>query len=245
MIRIAISGIYGKTGSETALAAEKHDNFEIAFGVDKTAKHIGATVYNASGQKVVPVYKSFAEAKKAGERCDGIIDFSSPSALKDICDYAAKTKSFVLFATTGYSEKDKVVIKKLSESASVCLTENTSRGIAAVKKILPVICSSLPDFQTRITETHNKNKKDAPSGTAIALNDCLRKKTQIMSVREGDVVGIHTVSFTSEFEEISVTHKAFSRSVFANGALETAEKLYKKAPGFYNPEGEKTIAHKN
>ena len=240
MIRIAISGIYGKTGNETALAAEKQDNFKIAFGVDKRATAGDEiTVYDATEQNTVPVYKSFAEAKTAGKTCEGIIDFSSPSALEDICDFAAKTKSFVLFATTGYSEEDKNEIKKLSESVAVCLTENTSRGIAFIKQILPRFDEAFPDYKIAISETHNRNKKDAPSGTAIALNDCLEGKAQITSLREGDVAGIHTVSFRSDEEEISVTHKAFSRKLFACGALESAEKLYKKSPGLYNSAGKK------
>ena len=229
MIQIAVSGICGKTGGELIASTEKNKNFKIVFGVD------GKGVSNGD----IPVYKSFAEAESAGKSCDGIIDFSSPSALADILAFAKKHKVFAVFATTGYDEDDKKEIEKASLIIPVCVTENASRGIAAIKEILPALHFALKDYPITITEIHNKNKKDAPSGTAIALNALLLGEGKITSIREGDVKGIHTIVFSNGEEEVSVTHKAFLRGIFADGALKIAENLYKKSAGLYNARGEK------
>ena len=112
---------------------------------------------------------------------------------------------------------------------------NMSQGIAVISNLLQKVAGILgPDFKPDIVEIHHIHKKDAPSGTAIALREALGDDSiEIESRREGEVVGEHRVRFASSSESIEIAHSVADRRVFAEGAVAAAQWLVRKAPGLY------------
>lgn len=222
MIDILISGINGKMGRAVYAAAERVKGVNIVCGVDKL------TV----GNFACPVY---TDVKDVCEHVDAIIDFSSPSALGGILEFALDSGCAVVLATTGYSKKQMNEIEEASKFVPICVKPNMSLGIQAILKVLPELKKLLPEFDITIAETHRKGKKDKPSGTAIALSKAVSNEAEceIVSVRGGDVPGIHEINFLGENEVISIKHTAFSREVFARGALKTCVNLYGRPPKLY------------
>ena len=172
-------------------------------------------------------------------RVDALIDFSSPAAL--VC------------GTTGYSAEEAAEIRSLAECAPVILSANYSVGVAVLKHLSAQAAKLLgDDFDIEIVETHHRMKADAPSGTAKLLLRAIdpegKRRTVygregmmkregneigVHAVRGGTVAGVHTVSFFGPDEELSLTHRAESRRIFALGAIKAGERLKDRAPGWY------------
>lgn len=187
-------------------------------------------------------------------RPDVIIDFSHPDVLSEICDYLKLQggQTGVVFATTGFSETDLECIQKLSHCVPVIQSYNYSFGVNAMKRLLHMAVSLLQNHaDIEIIEKHHRKKVDAPSGTALMLADiCNAQKEHILlygrhgemhrrneigmhSVRGGTIFGEHTVLFALEDEVIEVRHTAFSKKIFAKGAIEAALWLNGKKAGIY------------
>jgi 4-hydroxy-tetrahydrodipicolinate reductase len=233
----------GKAVSE---AVSLSDDCEIVAGVDVCAN--AALPY--------PVYTSFDEIK---EEADVIIDFSHHSALGAVLDYAKAHKLPAVIATTGHNEDECAYMETASKEIPVFYSRNMSIGInlmiALAKKAAAVLGDS---FDIEIVEEHHSKKLDAPSGTALMLADAIRDTLDtnteyvydrhlerrerakgeigIHSVRGGSIVGEHEVIFAGKDEVVRIHHSAFSREVFAKGALSAAKYLVGKTAGFYNME---------
>ncbi len=200
-----------------------------------------------------PVFSSFDNLPEA----DVIIDFSHPSALDGIIKYAAIKKIPVVFSTTGYSESEIEKIKAASQIFPVFFSFNMSLGINLLCAIAAKAASVLGrDFDIEIIERHHNQKIDAPSGTAIMLantiNDVLdnrmiyeydrhskrQKRSEneigIHAVRGGTIVGDHEVVFAGKDEVISLRHEAFSKEIFAAGAIKAAKFITGKPAGLYD-----------
>ncbi len=185
---------------------------------------------------------------------DVVIDFSHPNALKMICDFAKskKGKVPVIFATTGYSKEEEQLIEELSKTVPVLKSSNYSYGINALKRILglaTILLESSSDIE--IIEKHHNQKIDSPSGTANLLADTIDPKQKkkrvfgrvgehkrkdeigIHSVRGGTIFGEHQVIFAMKDEVIEIKHTAFSKTIFAKGAIEAAIWIKDKNPGYY------------
>ena len=212
MTDILICGINGKMGREVYSLASQSTAFNVVCGVDK----------HTFGNFDCPVYTSLAEVNA---HFDAIIDFSSPTALEGLLAAAREYGCALLICTTGHSPDQLKAIDEASKTLPVRLMPNTSQGIAALSFVLPTLCKLLSGFDVCITETHRKGKKDAPSGTARALARLIPTEAQLCSFRAGDVPGTHTVSFYSGEESVSITHTAFSRRAFAEGALKALSAL--------------------
>jgi len=192
------------------------------------------------------------------EKCaDVVIDFSAPGALKPLAAYVQRTGTPLLSGTTAYGPEEFAVLDALGAHAPVLHSANYSVGVALLRRLLAVAAPALmPGFDAEITETHHNKKADAPSGTAKLLYEAIdpghnytpvygreglcgarnEKEIGIHALRGGSVAGTHTVSFFGPDEEISITHRAASRAIFAAGALRAAAILAKKAPGRYTLE---------
>jgi len=177
----------------------------------------------------------------AMKNCDVAIDFSNPDAICDICAAAFQHCRPLVIGTTGHSEDQRGVIKETARSLPVVFASNFSIGVNVLFWLTRKAAEQLAgDFGAEIVETHHKMKKDAPSGTAKTLAEVLKatKKTQsempIQSIREGDVVGEHTVIFNGPSERLELTHRAASREIFARGALRAAKWVIGKPPGLYS-----------
>lgn len=196
-------------------------------------------------------YKKLDDVK---ENFDVIIDFSNPANLDMICDYVSKTKKPVVFATTGYTDEQLKKIDDLSKTAPVLRSANFSLGVILLNRLVREVTPILKDsFDIEVIEAHHNKKKDAPSGTAKLLiksivdetgfkvNEgrsgiCPREKNEVgvSAIRGGTIVGEHEVMYCGEDEVLTLKHSAYSKKIFAVGAIKAAKWLVNKPHGFYD-----------
>lgn len=165
------------------------------------------------------------------EKADLIIDFSHHSAIKGIYEYCREMKGGipVVIGTTGQDEKDEAVISLLEKICPVLRKTNFSRGVDAMLKLVDLCNQLLPQSDIEVEEIHHTKKIDVPSGTAKTICEILGKNyEETASIRMGTVPGKHTVYFAFEDEIIEISHLAFSKKIFAIGAIE-AGKAMKRA----------------
>ena len=177
----------------------------------------------------------------AMKNCDAAIDFSHADATAEICDAALRHRRPLVVGTTGHSKEQRGMIEETARSLPIVFTSNFSVGVNVLFWLTRKAAQQLGgDFDAEIVETHHRMKKDAPSGTAKTLAEVLKatKKTQseipIQSIREGDVVGEHTVIFSGPGERLELTHRAASREIFGRGALRAAKWIINQPPGLYS-----------
>lgn len=242
MIKVLIHGVNGKMGQEVLNQLDFYDNCVLIGGFDK----------ENTGKFSFPVYTNF---KDIPEKPDAIIDFSVPSATMCMLEYAKANNIPVVIATTGFSEEENSKILEYSKDLPIFKSANMSFDINLMAKVLTEVAKSLPNTDIEIVESHHNRKIDSPSGTALLLADSINKaldnkftyefdrhskhekrsKNEIgfSSIRGGNIVGEHTVMFIGENETFEITHKAYSRAVFADGAIKAACFLVNKQNGFY------------
>jgi 4-hydroxy-tetrahydrodipicolinate reductase len=187
-----------------------------------------------------------------------IIDFSNPAASLEFLRSAAKKPVPMVIATTGFDPKQLAEIKRLARRVPTLLSANNSLGVNLLISLVGKAAKMLgDDYDVEIVEAHHRFKKDAPSGTALALGRSVanalnrdldkvavngrkgivgergKKEIALLSVRAGDIVGEHTVIFGGIGERLEFIHRAHSRDTFARGALRAAQWLAKKGPGLY------------
>jgi len=175
------------------------------------------------------------------ENCDVVIDFSHAQAVDEICCAALRHGKSLVIGTTGHSQRQRRVIEEAARSLPIVFASNFSVGVNVLFWLTRKAAELLGrDFSPEIIETHHKMKKDAPSGTAKTLAEVLKtaQKIQdeipIQSIREGDVVGEHTVIFMGPEERLELAHRATSREIFARGALRAAHWIMGRPPGLYS-----------
>jgi 4-hydroxy-tetrahydrodipicolinate reductase len=175
------------------------------------------------------------------KNCDVAIDFSHPDAISEICRAALKHRKPLVIGTTGQSKEQRRIIEETAQSLPIVFAPNFSIGVNVLFWLTHNAAEQLGgDFDSEIVETHHKMKKDAPSGTAKTLAEILKAagKTKgeipVQSIREGDVVGEHTVIFSGPGERLELTHRAASREIFARGALRAAKWIIDRRPGLYS-----------
>jgi len=153
-------------------------------------------------------------------------------------EVARKNKVAMVIGTTALSPEEINKIKDASKDIPIIFSPNMSIGANLLFKITEIVSRALSkDYKVEIVEAHHAKKKDAPSGTAKRLGEAVSKvrgeTPPIESIREGDIVGDHSVTFTGPEEKIELRHSAFSRDTFARGALDAARFLKGKKSGFY------------
>ncbi len=244
MIRILLVGCNGKMGQIVARTCMYKEGMSVVAGIDSSTKEGNS----------FPVYTHTSQVK---EVVDVIIDFSHPSALADILEYATEKSYPVVIATTGHSDEQKLLIEQASLTIPVLLSANMSLGINLILDLVKRAAKTLNGaFDIEIIEKHHNQKIDAPSGTALAIADAInsslpgnemkyvydrhssmQKRTRdeigIHSIRGGTITGEHTILFAGNDEMIEIKHTAVSKELFAEGALKAAAFLYDKAPGYY------------
>jgi len=193
------------------------------------------------------------------DRCDVVIDFSSPHATEEFLALCRKHRKAIVVGTTGHSAVERAAIVEAATAIPVVLASNFSTGVNTLFWLTRKAAEILgTDFDLEVVEMHHRLKKDAPSGTAKSLAEILasvrdqqldqvarhgrvglvgeRQSSEIgiHSMRGGDVVGDHTVVFANVGERLELTHKASSRDTFASGALRAAQWLASQKPGLYD-----------
>ncbi len=191
------------------------------------------------GQKVCDVAKQrghtvFAIEKHTPlphEAVDAVIDFSVPSATRQVCDFCKRHHCALVSGVTGHSEDEQSLLRDLQKTNNVCLSSNFSQGMHTMEQLCKM-CAAL-GWDCAITETHRKGKIDAPSGTAKKLASIIAQNgtplVETHSLRLGDTVGTHQIAFVGACESICITHTVQNVRCFALGAVKTAEKLTKTA----------------
>ena len=219
-LRVLLIGSAGRMGTTIAELAGRHPNIDIVAQCDL-------------GEAIEPAMK----------KSDVTIDFSHADAIDEICRAAAQNRQPLVIGTTGHSSDQRRAIEKTAEALPIVFASNFSVGVNTLFWLTRKAAEMLgPEFSLEIIETHHVKKKDAPSGTAKTLAAILRNtrgiddEIPIQSIREGDVVGEHTVIFAERNERLELTHRAGSREIFANGALRAAQWVVGKPPGLYSME---------
>jgi len=175
----------------------------------------------------------------AMKNCDVAIDFSNASAIEEVCSAAVTGRTALVIGTTGHSSEQRQLIENAARSLPIVFASNFSVGVNALFALTCRAAEILgSEFAPQITETHHTKKKDAPSGTAKTLGELLKQAGKsdvpIQSIREGEVVGEHTVVFVGPEERLELTHRAGSREIFARGALRAAEWVVGKPARLYS-----------
>ncbi len=245
MTRIILCGCGGHMGHVVTDIAAADENVEIVAGID--------LALNCSA-----AYPVFPNLAVCDVQADVLIDFSSPKALDSILSYCVEKQVPAVLCTTGYSEEQMAQIRKAGESVAVMKSANMSLGINMLLKLLKEAAKTLAPagFDIEIVEKHHNLKVDAPSGTALAMADSInealddayeytydrtkkrrrREKHEIgiSAVRGGNIVGEHEVIFAGLDEVIEFKHTAYSKGVFAKGAVQAAKLMAGKPAGFYD-----------
>ncbi len=187
-------------------------------------------------------------------RADVIIDFTNHSACKTLVEYAARTLTPVVIATTGHTEDEMAAIDEAAQKTAVFMSSNMSVGIALLADLAKQAAKAMGDADIEIVETHHNRKADAPSGTAYMLAEAIREvrpelyvktgrsgygkrdknELGIQSVRVGNVIGEHEVIVGTDAQTIRLRHEAHDRILFAEGALRAAKFICGKPAGKYN-----------
>jgi 4-hydroxy-tetrahydrodipicolinate reductase len=217
-VRVTLVGSAGRMGRTIADCARTEPNIEIVAQCDQ-GNDIAAGI----------------------KKSDVVIDFSLADSIGDVCQAALSHRKPLVIGTTGHSDQQKAIIQDAAKSLSIVFASNFSVGVNTLFALTEKAAQVLGDnFNLEIIEAHHTGKKDAPSGTAKTLAEILKKarvgdqKISIQSIREGDVVGEHTVIFDGKGERLELIHRAKSRETFAKGALRAAEWVIGKPPGLYS-----------
>jgi len=179
------------------------------------------------------VFKYDIDGESFSEKPEVLIDFSLPAVLGKTIEYALKFKSPLIIGTTGFNEAQLKQIRKLSEKIPVVQSYNFSVGMQMLIQSAVLLKEKLTDWDIEISEIHHRFKKDKPSGTAIMIKNALGREVNISSLRLGNVVGEHSVSFGGLGETLTITHSALSRRTFAEGVLRAVKFIVDKEKGFY------------
>lgn len=252
--RVAIAGANGRMGREILLACLNDTNVEIAaayvrVGSEFIGKDISTIVGSEqptniflSSQEGTP-QDGHSQNNSLADSVDVLIDFTlTDNAITNLQRCVVNNVAMVI-GTTGFTKEQQTQINDAAMKIPLLQASNTSVGVNLTLALLKMAADVLGDSShISISETHHIHKMDAPSGTAITMAEViansLNKKVadciEINSIREGEVIGDHTVSFIMDDERIEITHKAANRQVFAKGAIKAARWLSGKKPGHYS-----------
>lgn len=251
MIRIVVTGIAGRMGTEIAQAAGQSARL-----VAGTVRKGGPAI--AFSEKLgLPVFDCLEHALARG--ADAVIDFTSPESTLEHARICAAHGTALVVGTTGLSPDQKAELATAAEKIPLVFAPNMSVGVNLLLRLAAEAARVLGDaYDVEIVEAHHRHKKDAPSGTALRIAEVVAdalgrnldqvanygrhgnvgprpsKEIGIQTVRGGDVVGDHTLFFLGEGERIELTHKASSRGAFAKGAVRAAIWAAAQQPGLYD-----------
>jgi 4-hydroxy-tetrahydrodipicolinate reductase len=246
-INITISGALGRMGKILIKRISKNKNLKLFSITDlKVGKEVAG----------IKTQKNSIEALK---KTDIIIDFSNPKASIEILNYAKKLKKKIVIGTTGFNSRQNNLIKNYSKKIAIFKSGNMSLGINLLEYVVSILSKKIPNnYQIGISDNHHKKKIDYPSGTALMLANAVAKsknknlksikgktflnksgklqnnKINFFVTRKGKTIGKHSVNFDNKIENIELKHTAFSRDLFADGALNAAIWISKKNKGLFN-----------
>ena len=247
-INLAISGCKGKMGQQLVKSTKKDKKFKLISLTENVLIH-----------KKINNIRPSLNNEEAFKKVDIIIDFTVPKCTLEILKIASKLKKKVVIGTTGFTQKEEILIKKYSKNITILKAGNMSLGINLLMYLTEIASKSLSNnFLSKVFEVHHQHKKDHPSGTALMLAKGIAKgknkdlyklmggkflnkksfpygkKINFNSLRKGKIIGEHEVKFSSGKEIITLNHEAFDRALYSEGALTAARWLINKRPGLYS-----------
>ena len=259
MVDVVVAGAAGRMGSRLVTLLEEDSDLRLVAALE--APGHPALLKDAGelagvGRLGVPITAD-PEAALAPDRV--LIEFSNPDATLGHLRMVARQKGRAVIGTTGFSPAQRDEIERLAKDVAILLSPNMSVGVNVAFRVLQDMARMLgDDYDVEVTEVHHRFKKDAPSGTALRMAEIVaealgrdlakhavygrhgipgerpRKEIGVFSLRSGDVVGEHTVSFGALGERIELTHRAQSRDNFARGALRATRFIATAKPGLYS-----------
>ena len=247
MIRLGICGAGGRMGSAILSLAVKDKDIQVTGLVE-------APGYPLVGKDVQGVALR-GGLREVVDKCDVIIDFTSPASTLENAQVLARSGKALVVGTTGLQGKDRELFIQTVKAIPVVFSPNMSLGANLLFEYVEAMARLLPGYDAEIVEIHHNLKKDAPSGTAHRLAESVQRGKQggdfvygrqglvgerkpseigVHALRGGDVVGDHTVFFMGNGERVELIHRVTSREAFANGALTAAKWLGGKPAGLYD-----------
>lgn len=229
-VKISIAGAAGRLGSAIAAEAQKAEGVEIA-GLFESPRHgaVGGTVAG------ITVAGDIAEASAGA---DVVVDFTTPEASIECARWCAENGKALVVGTTGFSPGQEKEVKKLAAELPCVMAPNMSAGVNLLMELAHLAAETLEGFDAAVVETHHAAKKDAPSGTALALARAVSgarggEEIDTVAVRGGTAAGDHTVMFLGGGERVLLSHVAENKNIFAAGAVKAAVWVCGKPPGIY------------
>jgi len=247
-INLAISGCFGRMGQQLIKSSNSNKNFKL----------VALTEDRPINKKIAGINLNL-NTELAFKKADVIVDFTVPKCTFDILKIASKLKKKVVIGTTGFTQKEEFLIKKFSKKIPILKAGNMSLGVNLLMYLTEIASKSLnEEYLSKVYEVHHKHKKDYPSGTALMLGKGIAegknknlysligkkflnkksfpfgKKINFNSIRKGEIIGEHEVTFSSGKETIKLNHEAFDRALYSDGALTAAKWLINKKPGLYS-----------
>jgi len=247
-IKLTITGCLGRMGQQLIKSAKNDRRFKIN----------SITENKIQKKKILGIFPKLNSAETF-KNSDVIIDFSIPKCTLEVLQIAVKERKRVVIGTTGFSQKEENIIKKISKKIPILKAGNMSLGINLLMYLTEITSKSLTNsYLSKVFEAHHKFKKDHPSGTALMLGQGIAtgkdknfykmigkkylnkkdfpygNKINFNSVRRGNIIGEHEVLFSSGKEIIKLNHKAFDRALYSEGALTAASWLMKQKSGLFS-----------
>ena len=247
-INLAITGCMGRMGQQLVKSSKLDKNFRL----------VSLTENRIINNKINGVRPSL-NTEKAFKNVNLIIDFTVPRCTLEVLKIASNQKKRVVIGTTGFKKKEEDLIIKYSKKIPILKAGNMSLGINLLMYLTEIASKTLGNnFLSKVFEVHHKHKKDYPSGTALMLGKGIAvgknkdfykllgkkylnkksfpfgKRINFNSIRRGEIIGEHEVTFSSGKEIITLNHEAFDRALYSEGALTAAKWLMNKKPGLYS-----------
>ena len=247
-INLAITGCLGRMGQQLIKSSKSNKSFKLV-----------ALTENKRIYKKIAGIKLSLNTYDTFKKTDVIVDFTVPKCTLEILKIASKLKKKVVIGTTGFTQKEEKVIKTYSKKIPILKAGNMSLGVNLLMYLTEITSRSLGDsYLSKVFEVHHRHKKDYPSGTALMLGKGIAngknkklydlmgkkflnkksfsygKKINFNSIRKGEIIGEHEVTFSSGKEIIKLNHEAFDRALYSDGALTAAKWLINKKSGLYS-----------
>jgi 4-hydroxy-tetrahydrodipicolinate reductase len=255
MLKLAVTGAGGRMGRRIVALAHGRD-FEVVAALEAAGNlSLGQDAGVLAGLGTIGV----AVSEDVSGKPEVMIDFSLPLGTLRWAKYCGENLVPLVVGTTGLTEQQKQILRQAAQKTAVLMGANMSLGVNLLFKLAEEVAGKLSnDYDIEVVETHNRFKRDAPSGTALEMArhmaaarqwpwpDCmvhgregkesLRRENTIgmHAVRGGDIVGEHSIVFSALGETVELRHQAHSRDTFVRGALHAAQWLVQQEPGMYS-----------
>jgi 4-hydroxy-tetrahydrodipicolinate reductase len=244
MIKVVVSGAHGRMGTTIGRLVNESPDLELVGGVDlRAGSFFGVEIVESEA----------IDTLLSRKEPDVLIDFTAPGAAVENVKAAARHGAALVVGTTGFTSDQRAEMARVVEGkVPAVISSNFSIGVNIFWQLLREAARLLPDYDVEVLEAHHRYKKDAPSGTAKTILQILDdelgarekkygregmmergKEIGVHVIRGGDIVGDHAVLFSGNFETIQLSHRAYDRSVFAQGALKAARWVVSQNPGIH------------